>query len=86
MPSRKASKQNYNPESNTVDPESPIGVLLKMFVDRKINQQQLNNMLAVLQLGLGTVQAPEQAVWNGGNKRRISRKRRGMKISRKLRK
>ncbi len=87
MPSRKASKQtsNSNQGSNTVDTESPIGILIKMFTDGKINQTEFLNTLAVLQIGIGTVHAPQTPVWNGGNKRRSARKNRLMKISRKLR-
>jgi hypothetical protein len=83
---RKASKQTSNHVSNTVDTESPIGILIKMFTDGKINQTEFLNTLAVLQIGIGTVHAPKPTVWNGGNKRRSVKKNRFMKISRKIRK
>jgi hypothetical protein len=88
MPSRKASKQtsNSNQGSNTVDTESPIGILIKMFTEGKINQTEFLNTLAVLQLGIGTVHAPQPPVWTGGKNRRSARKNRLMQISRKIRK
>jgi hypothetical protein len=75
--SRRSSRHSTTASKATasVDSESTIAMLAKMFAQGKMTQQQFIQALAVLHIGVGTVTPPK--LWQGGKRRRGTKKRRG---------
>ena len=68
------SRRTKAPDAS-VNSESTIAMLVKMFAQGKLTQQEFIQALTVLHIGIGTVTPPK--LWQGGKRRRGTKKRRG---------